>query len=115
MSTRTATALNFTRELGAEPQLAPSDDGIRLRANFHVLGLPVYLSFQSGVDERPEHLIEADRAQRSWSAALFWITLALAFGSTAIMSMAAMAYLIKSMLGIDLMQEHFPLHDLFFD
>lgn len=74
-----------------------------------------YFAFFGGRCQRSPDRVVAEGQRRSWRHVAFSFGTVFLMASTMLMCGAATIYLAKSMLGIDLFQEHSFLHHLFFD
>jgi hypothetical protein len=87
---------------------------LRYRASFPFLGRRYYVALVAGSEQRDPARLASEAQTLSWWQTTFSLS-ALAMGlSTMLMATLATAYLLKSMLGIDLLEDHFFLHGLFF-
>lgn len=103
----------------AKPAVAPSDKVetnhiVEYRISVPFLGGRYYVAFFSGRCQRSLDRITAEGQRRSWVHTSFSFGTLFLVASTMLMCGAATAYLVKSLLGIDLFDDHFILHNLFF-
>jgi hypothetical protein len=87
---------------------------VAYRASVPLLGQRYYLAFFVGSEQRSPRRVAADGQRRSFLHTTFGLSAALMFACMLVMSTLATAYLLKSLLGIDLYDGHFFLHGLFF-
>ncbi len=102
----------------------PGANAVPLRGSAHVIdcrvSLPVfghryYFACFVGREQRSLERLAEEHQRKSWLHTAFTLT-AVAVGiSTGLMCTLAMAYLVKSLAGIDLFEDHFFLHHLFFN
>ena len=110
-----STARESAAAVSAYPAPHGAEHVIAYRASIPFLGGRYYVAFFVGREQRaPERQI-VDRQRKSWWQTTVGLS-ALAIGlSTMFMCLVATAYLVKSLLGVDLLDDHFFLHGLFFN
>ncbi len=74
-----------------------------------------YLALLIGSEKRSSERIAVEANDKPWWHTTFSISALVMFASTLLMSTLATAYLLKSMLGIDLMESNFFMHAWFFN
>ena len=87
---------------------------IAWRVSLPFFGGRFYLAFFAGTEQRAPARLAAESQRKSWLHTLASIVIVTGLVSTMLMGTLAAAYLAKSMLGIDLLEDHFFLHGLFF-
>lgn len=87
---------------------------IAYRVSIPLLGGRYYLALFSGHEQRRPDRVAAEGQQKPWSHTLVGFFAVIGGISTAVMCTLAAVYLVKTMLGIDLFDGHFFLHDIFF-
>lgn len=85
------------------------------RISFSVFGRRFFFAFLAGREYRSAQRVATEGQTKSWQHRLFGVALLVAFASTMLMSSIATAYLVKSLIGVDVFEDHFPLHPLFFE
>ncbi len=88
---------------------------VAYRASLPLLGRRYYFAMFLGSEKRTPQRVLADNQRKGWLHTLFGLVSVLALTCTMLMSTLAVAYLLKSALGIDLSEDHFFLHALFFN
>ena len=98
-----------------EPAAGPrAPHVIAYRMSLPFLGRRYYFAVFAGREQRSLARLVAESQRKSWWHTTFSVSALLMCLSTGVMCALATAYLVKSMLGIDLFDEHFFLHRLFF-
>jgi hypothetical protein len=87
---------------------------IAYRASIPLLGGRYYLALFSGHEQRRPDRVAAEGLQKPWSQTIVGCFAVIGGISTAVMCTLAAGYLVKTILGIDLFDGHFFLHDIFF-
>lgn len=99
------------------PYAAPhgAEHVIAYRASIPILGGRYYVAFFVGREQRTAERQITENQRKSWLHTTVSLS-AVAMGlSTMLMCLLATAYLVKSLLGIDLFDDHSFLHGLFFN
>ncbi len=99
----------------APPQKVEANHVVEYRVSLPFFGGRYYFAFFSGRCQRSFDRISAEGQRRSWAHASFSFGTLFLVVSTMLMCGAATAYLVKSLLGIDLFDDHFAFHYLFFN
>lgn len=99
--------------LAAKPQRAPHV--IDYRISIALFGRRYYFAFFGGHEQRSLGRLVAESQRKSWLHTTFSLSAVMMFSSTMLMSAMATAYLVKSLLGIDVFDDHLFLHHLFFN
>jgi hypothetical protein len=86
---------------------------IAYRTSMPLFGQRYYLAVFSGHEQRRPDRIEAEGQRRPWGYTIVSLLAVVGGISTVVMCTIASAYLVKSMLGIDLFEDHFFLHRTF--
>lgn len=94
-----------------ETQPAP---GASYQISFSLFGRSYFIALLAGVERRSPERLKAEGGRKSWLHVLCIACVLVVFASTLLMCTLATAYLLKSLVGIDLLDEHFVLHPLFF-
>ena len=115
----------MTSELGRDGAVAPlaaepkrvqrAPHVIDYRISIPLFGRRYYFAFFGGHEQRSLGRLVAESQRKSWLHATFSLSAIMMFTSTILMSALATAYLVKSLLGIDVLDDHFFLHHLFFN
>lgn len=87
---------------------------VAYRLSIPLFGQRYYLALFSGHDRRRPDRLEAEAQRKPWSHTIVGLLAVIGGISTAVMCTLAVAYLTKTMLGIDLFDDHFFLHQVFF-
>lgn len=94
-----------------ETQPAP---GASYRISFSLFGRRFFVALLAGVERRSPERLAAEGVRKSWLHVLCTACVLVVFSSTLLMCTLATAYLLKSLVGIDVLDDHFALHPLFF-
>lgn len=92
----------------------PAGHAVSYRISLPLIHRRYYLAFFIGSEKRNLGRVSAEAQRKSWLHTTVSLSAVLMFLSTLFMSTLATAYLLKSMVGIDLFDDHFILHGLFF-
>jgi hypothetical protein len=106
-----------TQADASTPGMSPpstSPHAISYRISLPYPGGRCYLAILAGREQRSPDRLNREKQQRSWPHTLLSIAIVVGLTATMLMGTMAAAYLAKSMLGIDLLDDHFVLHGLFF-
>ncbi len=88
---------------------------IDYRVSLPLFGRRYYFACFVGCEQRSLERLAEECQRKSWLHTAFTL-MAVAVGlATGLMCVLATAYLVKSMMGIDLFEDHFFLHRLFFN
>lgn len=98
----------------AERQQPNTAHVIAYRVSLPLLGQSYYFALFSGHEQRRPDRIEAEGLRKPWTHTIVSVLAVIGGISTALMCTLTAGYLFKSMLGIDLFDEHFILHHIFF-
>ena len=88
---------------------------IAYRISLPLFGQRYYFALFSGHEQRNPARLEAEAQRKPWSHTLFGFLAVIGGVSTALICTLAIAYLVKTLLGFDLLEEKSFLHHLFFD
>lgn len=111
---KSSTALATAIAEAAAP-VARAPHVIDYRVSVPFLGRRYYFAFFAGHEQRGLVRLVAESQRKSWLHTTFSLSALTMFTSAMVMSTLATVYLLKSMAGIDLFEDHFFLHNLFFN
>lgn len=114
---RTATAASDDVAIAGSHAEAAAlrSDILSYRISVGFLGRRFFVAVLAGQERRSSERLAIEAQHKRWRHWLFGAALLVGFGSTMLMCTLATAYLLKSLIGVDIFDEHFPLHQLFFD
>ena len=104
-------ATDQSRVAGAAAQ----SDVLSYRISVGFLGRRFFVAVLAGRERRSPERLAAEAQRKRWRHWLFGAALLVGFGATLLMCTLATAYLLKSLVGVDILEDHFLLHPLFFD
>ncbi|MGI9476052.1 MAG: hypothetical protein ACR2PI_05070 [Hyphomicrobiaceae bacterium] len=88
---------------------------IDFRTSLSFFGIPFYVTFLMGRERRSRERLAMEGQTQVHRVAIAHIILTLLIGLFCLAAFACVIYLLKSAVGIDLFDEHSPLHELFFE
>lgn len=94
--------------------LPRTEHAVAYRASFPLFRRRYYIAFFAGYEQRDDRRLAIEAQRKSWWHTTFSLSAVAMFTCTLLMSTLAVAYLLKSVLGIDLFEDHFFMHWLFF-
>lgn len=92
-----------------------TDHVVAYRLSLPVVGRRYYIACFVGREQRSLARLTAEKQRKSWLNLAISMSALAGILSTFFICTLASAYLVKSMLGIDLFEDHFFLHNLFFN
>lgn len=99
----------------AETNAGATGRGLRYCASVPLLGKRYYIAVSIGREKRKIGRLAAEAHTKSWLHTTVSLSATLMFAATLLMSSLATAYLLKSVLGVDLFDESFFMHGGFFN
>lgn len=92
----------------------PTKHKIDYRVSLPVLGRRYYFVFLAGKERRTNARISKDRQNTAWRLSLAYAILLSVIATGAMLAIIVLLYVVKSMAGIDLFEEHSILHGLLY-